>query len=204
MEWQTLPWAWVFVRILIIIPLGLVRKRKGDRNYPVRQCPSQLSLDHKELYVTRQSITCIWVLYLKSRCYGPLIRYAKLRVAHAPGMPETFSPPPRVSNPDMHHGTCATYVPWCMSGSLTSGFFWSRWWGKRSRHSRRMRNPQFCVFGKRPIQGAASIPWCGLTAIGIFIMNMRRLCGHLIIMIESPQPPYRTLVLQFLHICVNN
>ena len=24
-------------------------------------------------------------------------------------------------------------------------------WGKRSRHSRRMRNPQFCVSGKRPM-----------------------------------------------------
>ena len=26
---------------------------------------------------------------------------------------------PRVSDPDMHHGTCLTHVPWCMSGSLT-------------------------------------------------------------------------------------
>ena len=26
---------------------------------------------------------------------------------------------PLVSDPDMHHGTCATHVPWCMSGSLT-------------------------------------------------------------------------------------
>ena len=26
---------------------------------------------------------------------------------------------PLVSNPDMHHGTCVTHVPWCMSGSLT-------------------------------------------------------------------------------------
>ena len=34
---------------------------------------------------------------------GPLARYAKLRVAHAPGMPGTFSPPPRVSYPGMHH-----------------------------------------------------------------------------------------------------
>ena len=25
--------------------------------------------------------------------HGPLIRYVKLRVAHAPGMPGTFSPP---------------------------------------------------------------------------------------------------------------
>ena len=26
---------------------------------------------------------------------------------------------PLVSNPGMHHGTCVTHVPWCMSGSLT-------------------------------------------------------------------------------------
>ena len=58
---------------------------------------------------------------------GPFARYAKLRVAHAPGMPGTFSPPPRVSDPDMHHDTCVTHVPWCMPGSLISGFIWSRW-----------------------------------------------------------------------------
>ena len=84
-------------------------------------------------------------------CHGPLARYVKLRVAHPPGMPGTFSPPPQVSYPDMHHGTCVTHVPWCMPGSLTSGFLLSRRRGKRSRHSRRMRNPQFYVSGKRPI-----------------------------------------------------
>ena len=26
-----------------------------------------------------------------------------------------------VSDPGMHHGTCVTHVPWCMSGSLTCG-----------------------------------------------------------------------------------
>ena len=25
-----------------------------------------------------------------------------------------------------HHGTCVTHVPWCMPGSLTCGFLWSR------------------------------------------------------------------------------
>ena len=66
-------------------------------------------------------------------------------------MPGTFSPPPRVSDPDMHHGTCVTHVPWYMPGSLTSDFLWRRWRGKRSRHYRHTRNPQFCVSGKRPI-----------------------------------------------------
>ena len=46
-----------------------------------------------------------------------------------------FSPPPQVSDSDMHHGTCVTHVLCCMPGSLTSCFLW-----KRSRHSRRMRN----------------------------------------------------------------
>ena len=34
---------------------------------------------------------------------------------------------PLVRNPGLHHGTCVTHVPWCMSGSLT-----------RSRRSRLM------------------------------------------------------------------
>ena len=84
--------------------------------------------------------------------YGPLARYVKLRVAHAPGMPGTFSPPPRFSDPDMHHGTCVTHVPWWMPGSLTSDLLESWWWGKRSRHSRRMRKPHIYVSGKRPIE----------------------------------------------------
>ena len=42
---------------------------------------------------------------------GPPARYVKLRFAQAPGMPGTFSPPLRVSYPDMHHGTCVTHVP---------------------------------------------------------------------------------------------
>ena len=87
--------------------------------------------------------------------------YAKLRVVHAPGMPGTCSSPSWVSDPDMHHGTCVTHVPWCMSGSLTSDFLWSRWWRKRFRQSRRMHNPQICVSGKRPIaQRIVSICRC--------------------------------------------
>ena len=57
------------------------------------------------------------------RSHGPLARYVRLRWACAPGTPETFSPPrlqrtPLVSDPDMHHGTYVTHMPWCMSGSL--------------------------------------------------------------------------------------
>ena len=31
-------------------------------------------------------------------------------------------PSPRISDPDMQHGTCVTHVPWCRPGSLASGF----------------------------------------------------------------------------------
>ena len=83
-------------------------------------------------------------LFLMHR--GPLTRYVKLQVGHAPGMPRTFSPPPLVSDPDivsrylrharavMHVGTT---IPW--------------WRGKSFRHFRRMRNPQIYVSDKRPM-----------------------------------------------------
>ena len=66
------------------------------------------------------------MVFVVSWCHGPLTRYVKLRVAHAPGMSGTFSchrlqRKPLVSDPGMHHGTCVTHVPWCMSGSLSGG-----------------------------------------------------------------------------------
>ena len=90
----------------------------------------------------------------------PLARYVKLRVVHAPTMPGTFSPPRRVSDPGMDHGTCVTHVPGYMPRSLTSGFLWSRWRGKRSQHSRRMRNPYFYVSGKRPMASLNGVMHC--------------------------------------------
>ena len=45
---------------------------------------------------------------------GPLTRYVNLRVAHPPGIL-------LVIDPGMHHGTCVTHVPWCMSGTLLFG-----------------------------------------------------------------------------------
>ena len=63
-------------------------------------------------------------------CQGPLAKHVQLRVVvHVPGIPGTLPPPPRVSDPDKHHGTRMTHVPWCMPGSLTSGVLWNRWRG---------------------------------------------------------------------------
>ena len=112
--------------------------------------------------------------------HGSLIRYAKRWVAHAPGMPGTSSPPLRFSDPDMHHGTCVTHVPWCMPGSLTRGFLWSRRRGKRSRHSRRMRNPQLCVYGKRSILLAIDVVWTHLLCHSICITIWRAFMHMLI------------------------
>ena len=58
--------------------------------------------------------------------HWPFTRYVKLRAVHASGMPGTFprgrlQRKPLVSNPDMHHDTCVTHVPWCMSGSISRG-----------------------------------------------------------------------------------
>ena len=94
---------------------------------------------------------CVCLSYYCWSFNGSLTRKAKLRVVHAPGMLGTFPSPLRVIDPDMHHRTCVTHVPRCMPGSITSGFLWSRWRRKRSRYSKRMRNPQFCVSGKRPM-----------------------------------------------------
>ena len=54
---------------------------------------------------------CLWCMQ-----HGPLTRYIYLRIAHAQGMLGIFSPLPQVSDPDMHHGTCVTYVPWYIPG----------------------------------------------------------------------------------------
>ena len=113
---------------------------------------------HRNVYVDEITYSCLRRMWVnkpyESANYhnGPLIRYVKVMVAHALGMPGKFSLPPLGCNPGIHHGTCVTHVPWCMPGSLLSGFFRSRWRGKRSRHSRRMCNPQFDVSGKRPMQ----------------------------------------------------
>ena len=67
-----------------------------------------------------------WTFTKKTPSYRPLARYVKLRLRMRRECRERF---PRhwfqrktlSSDPVMHHGTCVTHVPWCMSGLLTSG-----------------------------------------------------------------------------------
>ena len=42
------------------------------------------------------------------------------------GNAQNVFPHTQLRDPDMRHATCVTHVPWCMPGSLTSGFLWSR------------------------------------------------------------------------------
>ena len=56
-----------------------------------------------------------------------------------------------VSDPDMHQGTCDARA------MMHVGIVNPRWRGKCSRHSRRMRNLQFFVSGKRPMTPLVSI-----------------------------------------------
>ena len=56
-----------------------------------------------------------------------------------------FQKKPLVNDPDMHHGTCVTHVPCCMSGSLTCCD------GETFPAFPAHAHPQFCVSGKRPM-----------------------------------------------------
>ena len=122
-------------------------------NWMIRSCqnsPIALCLYIRlTRYHSAKSVTKLAIPFNVSRATCQIRKIAGFGCA---GMPGTFSPPPQVSDPDINHGTCVTHVPWCMPGSLTSVFFWSRWRGKRFRHSRRMHNTKFCVSGKRPIE----------------------------------------------------
>ena len=115
-----------FVHFVMIAQLQTLANLKHHRRHDVIPPWWNKSRTRSLLYIV------VWFRFNSSgtetgdSVNGPLARYVKLRVAHAPGMPGTFSLPLRVSDPDMQHGTCVMHVPWCMSGSLTSGFLGRR------------------------------------------------------------------------------
>ena len=75
----------------------------------------------------------------------------KIAVAHAPGMPGTFSPPPSSKETASKRSRHASRHVRHARAVMHVGIANPRWRGKRSRHSGRMRNPQFYVSGKRPM-----------------------------------------------------
>ena len=83
--------------------------------------------------------------------HGFLTIYAKLRVAHAPGMPGTFSLPPTSKENASQRSRHASRHVRDARAVMHVGIAIPRWRGKRSRHFRRMRKTQFYVCGKRPM-----------------------------------------------------
>ena len=76
-----------------------------------------------------------WIKYL---CFnGPLVRYVRLRVAHAPGMPGTFFPPTDFKG--NCRVVCRDRLP-AVAGKTFPAF---------PAHA----HPQSYVFGKRPMMG---------------------------------------------------
>ena len=53
-----------------------------------------------------------------------------------------------------------------------------RWWGKRSRNSRRMRNPQFYLSGKRPIDSLAD-HWLNRSQAGCLVPTLKMTLAYL-------------------------
>ena len=75
---------------------------------------------------TPVGVSSLWSYFLFPTTSWALTRYVKLRVAHAPGMPGTISPPPWVSDPDMHQGqysACWSHLKLCENKRFIS--IWS-------------------------------------------------------------------------------
>ena len=87
-----------------------------------------------------------------SGCFhGPLTRYVKLWAVHASGMPGTFSPPPTSKETASWRSRHASRHVRLARAVMHVGIANPRWREKRSRHSRRMRNPQFYLSVQRTI-----------------------------------------------------
>ena len=80
-------------------------------------------VDHSNVVGASPVGDYISILELTPGFNGPLTRYVKLRVRMRRERlsRHQLQRKPLISNPGMHHGTCVTHIPWCMSGSLTCG-----------------------------------------------------------------------------------
>ena len=84
--------------------------------------------------------------------HGPLTKYVNCGLRMRRECRERFprhrlQRKPLVKDPDMHHARTVMHV----------GIVNPRWRGKRSRHSRRMRHPQYYVSGKKPVNKTGHI-----------------------------------------------
>ena len=98
-----------------------VKQYEHDR---VTRCT--FSVDFKEIKTISQSLPSTYAICLQPRQWASyqIREIAGCACARNAGnvFPHCrFQRKPLVSDPGMHHGTCVTHVPWCMSGSLTCG-----------------------------------------------------------------------------------
>ena len=114
---------------------------------------SNLGIHDASIRYTAMRIMMIATECLSLATNGPLTRYAKLQVAHAPGMPGTFSPAADFEgNRYLAIPACITARAWrtccdacrdrlpAVTGKTFPAF---------PAHA----HPQFCVSGKRPMSG---------------------------------------------------
>ena len=90
-------------------------------------------------------------LLFRTEHNGPLTRYVKLQVAHAPGIPGTFPPPPTSKETASKRSRRASRHVRDASGVMHVGIAYPRWRGKTFPAFPAHAHPQFYVYGKRPI-----------------------------------------------------
>ena len=102
-------------------------------------------------YCVFQMLTNEWSLWLGN----------KITISTASGISFEllWSPSPLANNPDIHQGTWATHVPWCIPGSVTSGFLWNRWREKVPSIPGACATLNFTYLIR--------VPWYGITAINL-------------------------------------
>ena len=138
-------------------------------------------------------ISIIKQIIVNRRRHGRLIRYANLRVAHAPGMPGTFSSPPTSKETASLRSRHASRRVRHARAVMHVGIANPRWQRKRSRHSRRMHNPQFYVSGKRPMETVADKNDCEMTYIEGANRQRIRLHGIDLFLPEYSSPSSRRM-----------
>ena len=120
--------------------MAYITKRWGDWKEPAEVDLLQTSHNAPVPYTTMHNFitemcTCMNISVTKG-CIGKyvmgLMRWASYHIRKIAGFAcagnagnvfprRRFQRETLVSDPGMHHGTCVTHVPWCMSGSLTCG-----------------------------------------------------------------------------------
>ena len=99
-----------------------------------------------------------------------------MRIAHALGMSGTFSPSSKetASYRSRHASRHVRHARVVMHVGIAN----PRWRGKRTRHCRRMRNPQFYVSGKIPMRVIIGLPWYHRSKLAVYLWFDNNVLWH--------------------------